>query len=123
MIRQSCRYRRCSLLPQGLHALKQVAHEVGLDLKSASVNLDGGFEAAPKRKCMWLPCKFSAIYIHRGAPVGHDSSGFLPTFGDVTFWNIVSSFVVISNASIYPFVTDLMLVVNVTGVSPETALP
>src|SRR4029453_18251731 len=21
-----------------------------------------------------LPCKFSAIYIHRGAPVGHDSS-------------------------------------------------
>jgi hypothetical protein len=48
---------------------------------------------------------------------------FLPTFGDVTFWNIVSSFVVISNASIYPFVTDLMLVVNVTGVSPETALP
>jgi hypothetical protein len=51
------------------------------------------------------------------------SAGFLPTFGDVTFWNIVSSFVVISNASIYPFVTDLMLVVNVTGVSPETALP
>ncbi len=47
----------------------------------------------------------------------------MSTFGDVTFWNIVSSFVVIPNASIYPLVTDLMLLVNVTYVSPETALP
>ena len=28
------------LLPKGLHALKQVAKEVGLDLRGASVNLD-----------------------------------------------------------------------------------
>jgi hypothetical protein len=32
------------LLPKGLHALKQVAKEVGLDLRGAYVNLDGGFD-------------------------------------------------------------------------------
>ena len=32
------------LLPEGLHALKQVAKEIGLDLRGAYVNLDGGFD-------------------------------------------------------------------------------
>src|SRR2546422_377129 len=39
------------LLPQGLHALKQVAKKVGLDLRGAYLNLDGGFDAARNRKC------------------------------------------------------------------------
>jgi hypothetical protein len=38
------------LLPQGRHALTQVAKEVGLDLKGASLNLDGGFDSAHNRK-------------------------------------------------------------------------
>jgi hypothetical protein len=33
------------LLPEGLHALKQVAKEVGLELRGAYVNLDGGFDS------------------------------------------------------------------------------
>ena len=37
------------LLPQGLHALKQVAKQVGLDLRGAYFNLDGGCDSAPKR--------------------------------------------------------------------------
>ena len=41
------------LLPQGLHALKQVAKEVGLDLKGAYLNLDGGFDSAHNRKCIF----------------------------------------------------------------------
>jgi transposase len=41
------------LLPQGLHALKQVAQEVGLDLRGASFNLDGGFDSAHNRKCIF----------------------------------------------------------------------
>jgi hypothetical protein len=41
------------LLPQGLHSLKQVATEVGLDRKGASLNLDGGCDAAHNRKCMF----------------------------------------------------------------------
>jgi hypothetical protein len=41
------------LLPQGLHALKPGAKEVGLDLRGASLNLDGGFESAHHRKCMF----------------------------------------------------------------------
>ena len=36
------------LFPEGLHALKQVAKEVGLDLRGAYVNLDGGFDSAHK---------------------------------------------------------------------------
>ena len=40
------------LLPQSLHALKQVAKEVGLDLRGASLNLDGGFDSARNRKCI-----------------------------------------------------------------------
>ena len=38
------------LLPQGLQALKQVAKEVGLDLRGAYVNLDGGFDSRANRK-------------------------------------------------------------------------
>ena len=38
------------LLPQGLHALKQVAKQVGLDLRGAYLNLDGGFDSARNRK-------------------------------------------------------------------------
>jgi hypothetical protein len=34
------------LLPQGLKALKQVAKQVGGDLRGTSVNLDGGCDAA-----------------------------------------------------------------------------
>jgi len=41
------------LFPEGLHALKQVAKEVGLDLKGAYLNLDGGFDSARNRKCIF----------------------------------------------------------------------
>jgi hypothetical protein len=41
------------LLPQGLHALKQVAKQVGLDLTGAYLNLDGGFDSAHNRKCIF----------------------------------------------------------------------
>ncbi len=41
------------LLPKGLQALKQVAKEVGLDLKRAYLNLDGGFDSTRNRKCMF----------------------------------------------------------------------
>jgi hypothetical protein len=41
------------LFPEGLHALKQVAKEVGLDLKGAYLNLDGGFDAARNRQCIF----------------------------------------------------------------------
>jgi hypothetical protein len=41
------------LFPEGLKALKKVAKEVGLDLKGASLNLDGGFDAARNRKCIF----------------------------------------------------------------------
>jgi len=41
------------LLPQGLQALKKVAKEVGLDLRSAYLNLDGGFDSAHNRKCIF----------------------------------------------------------------------
>jgi transposase len=41
------------LLPDGLKALKQVAKQVGLDLKSAYLNLDGGFDSAHNRKCIF----------------------------------------------------------------------
>jgi hypothetical protein len=40
------------LLPEGLHALKQVAKEVGLDLTGAYLNLDGGFDSAHKMKLL-----------------------------------------------------------------------
>ena len=41
------------LLPQGLKALKQVAKQVGLDLRGAYLNLDGGFDSTHNRKCIF----------------------------------------------------------------------
>jgi transposase len=41
------------LFPEGLHALKQVAKEMGLDLKGAYLNLDGGCDSARNRKCIF----------------------------------------------------------------------
>src|ERR687885_535340 len=41
------------LFPEGLHALKQVATEVGVDLHGASVNLDGGCDSARNRKLIF----------------------------------------------------------------------
>jgi transposase len=42
------------LLPQGLKALKQVAKQIGVDLRGASLNLDGGCDAARHRHGMCL---------------------------------------------------------------------
>jgi transposase len=41
------------LLPQGLKALKQVANQVGVDLRSAYLTLDGGFDATHNRQCIF----------------------------------------------------------------------
>src|SRR5215472_6555862 len=41
------------LLPEGLQALTKVAQEVGLDLRGAYLNLDGGFDSAPNRQCIF----------------------------------------------------------------------
>jgi transposase len=41
------------LLPQGLNALKKLAKQVGLDLRGAYLNLDGGFDGAHHRKCIF----------------------------------------------------------------------
>ncbi len=41
------------LLPEGLRALKKVAKEVGLDLRGAYLNLDGGFDSTRNRKCIF----------------------------------------------------------------------
>jgi hypothetical protein len=41
------------LLPKGLQALKQMARQVGLDLKGAYLNLDGGFDSAHNRKMIF----------------------------------------------------------------------
>ena len=41
------------LLPQGLNALKKVAKQVGLDLRGAYLNLDGGFDSTHHRKCIF----------------------------------------------------------------------
>ena len=38
--------------PEGLNALKQGATEVGLDLRGAYLNLDGGFDSAHHRPCI-----------------------------------------------------------------------
>ena len=38
------------LLAKGLHALKQVAKQVGLDLRGAYLNLDGGFDSVANRQ-------------------------------------------------------------------------
>ena len=41
------------LFPEGLKALKDVAKEVGLDLRGAYLNLDGGFDSIHNRKCIF----------------------------------------------------------------------
>ena len=41
------------LFPEGLKALKEVAKEVGLALRGAYLNLDGGFDSAHNRKCIF----------------------------------------------------------------------
>ena len=41
------------LCPEGLRALKKRAQEVGLDLRGAYLNLDGGFDSPRKRKCIF----------------------------------------------------------------------
>src|SRR6266404_1709455 len=41
------------LLPKGLQALKQVAKEIGVDLRGAYLNLDGGFDSTRNRKCIF----------------------------------------------------------------------
>ena len=41
------------LLPDALKALKRVATEVGVDLKGAYLNLDGGFDSAHTRKMIF----------------------------------------------------------------------
>src|SRR5438093_9174595 len=41
------------LLPDGLKALQKVAKEVGLDLRGASLNLDGGFDSTRNREGMF----------------------------------------------------------------------
>ena len=41
------------LLPQGLNALKKVAKQVGLDLRGAYLNLDGGVDSTHHRKCIF----------------------------------------------------------------------
>jgi transposase len=41
------------LRPQGLQALKNVAKEIGVDLRGAYLNRDGGFDAARHRKLIF----------------------------------------------------------------------
>jgi len=41
------------LFPEGLKALKRVAKEVGVDLRGAYLNLDGGFDSTHNRKCIF----------------------------------------------------------------------
>ena len=41
------------LFPEGLKALKKVAKEANLDLRGAYLNLDGGFDSAHNRKCIF----------------------------------------------------------------------
>jgi hypothetical protein len=41
------------LLPAGLKALKEVAKEVGLDLRGAYLNLDGGCDSTHNRTCIF----------------------------------------------------------------------
>jgi Transposase DDE domain len=42
-----------ALLPQSLHALKKVAKQVGLALRGAYLNLDGGFDSKDNRKMIF----------------------------------------------------------------------
>jgi hypothetical protein len=41
------------LLPKGLQASKKVAKQVGLDLRGAYINLDGGFDSTHNRKLIF----------------------------------------------------------------------
>src|SRR5215831_18250719 len=41
------------LFPESLRALKKAATEVGVDLRGAYLNLDGGFDSAHNRKCIF----------------------------------------------------------------------
>src|SRR5262245_37535849 len=41
------------LFPEGPQALKEVAKEVGLDLRGAYLNLDGGFDSRANRRCIF----------------------------------------------------------------------
>ena len=41
------------LFPEGLKALKKVAKEVDVNLRGAYLNLDGGFDSAHNRKCIF----------------------------------------------------------------------
>lgn len=41
------------LFPEGLKALKKMAKEVGLDLRGSYLNLDGGFDSARNRQCIF----------------------------------------------------------------------
>jgi hypothetical protein len=41
------------LFPESLRALKKVAKEVGLDLRGAYFNLDGGFDSTRNRQCIF----------------------------------------------------------------------
>jgi hypothetical protein len=41
------------LFPEGLKALKKVAKEIGVDLRGAYLNLDGGFDSARNRQCIF----------------------------------------------------------------------
>ena len=50
------------LLPDGLKALKRVAKEVGLDLRGAYLNLDGGFDSIANRMYIF---NTGLIPIHR----------------------------------------------------------
>ena len=49
------------LLPKSLQALKQVAKEVGLDVRGAYLNLDGGFDSAHNRKCICNASSFPIL--------------------------------------------------------------
>ncbi len=53
------------LLPEGLKALKEVAKEIGLDLRGASLNLDGGFDSTHHRKGMFHAGLVPNIKEHR----------------------------------------------------------
>ena len=52
------------LFPEGLKALKDVAKEVGLDLRGAYFNLDGGFDSAHNRKCIFGTVQIPVDSVH-----------------------------------------------------------
>ena len=54
-----------ALLPEGLQALKQVAKEVGFDLRGASLNLDGGVDSTRNRTCIFHAGLMPNIKEHR----------------------------------------------------------